>query len=342
MLSKSVSFLIVGILSGIVLAGGWFSWIGSSRESGQAGVRVLKVAHALPVSHPVHKGLEELKRVVEERSGGKLVLHIFPSEQLGNETQCLEKIQAGTIDITKVSAGAMGNFIPTYQIFSLPYLFRDEAHYWAVLDGPVGREMLEVANTRSDGSPSGLHGLGYFDSGSRSFYTVKPVASAADLKGRKIRVMADQVAMDMVQAMGGSPTPISFGELYTALKQGTVDGAENNPPSFVSSRHYEICKNYVLDHHTRIPDVILASRKVWDTLNSQERAWLEEAITAASIYQRELWKVETEKSLEQLRSEGVKITEPDLEDFRAASASVIEKYTNEKTRPLIDHIRAVN
>jgi tripartite ATP-independent transporter DctP family solute receptor len=339
--NKGTSFLIVGILVGVVVAGGWFSWLGGSKSDTTAGVRVLKVAHGLPVSHPVHKGLEELKRLVEERSGGKMKINIFPSEQLGSETQCLEKVQAGTLDITKVSAAAIGNFVPAYQVFSLPYLFRDESHYWAVLNGDVGAKMLEVVKTRGDGSPSGLQGLGYFDSGSRSFYTVKPVASAGDLKGKKIRVMADQVAMDMVQAMGGSPTPISFGELYTALKQGTVDGAENNPPSFVASRHYEICKNYVLDHHTRIPDVILASSALWDSLDAQERDWLQSSMKDAAKFQRELWRVETENSLALLRKEGVNITEPGPESFRAASQSTVEKYTNETTRPLIENIRAV-
>jgi len=340
--SKSISFFIVGTLCGIVAAGGLFSWLGQSKGTAATGVRTLKIAHSLPTSHPVHKGLEELKRLLEEKSGGKMDIEIFPSEQLGTETQCLEKVQAGTLDITKVSAVAIGNFVPSYQIFGLPYLFRDEQHYWKVLEGPVGEEMLEVLKTRGDGSPSGLQGLGYFDAGSRSFYTVDPVASPSGLKGKKIRVMSDQAAMDMVQALGGSPTPISFGELYTALKQGTVDGAENNPPSFVSSRHYEICKNYVLDHHTRIPDVILMSSKVWDTLNSQERGWLHEAVAGASKFQRELWKVETENSLASLRKEGVKIIEPDLKAFREASAPIVEKYTNASTRPLIERIRDTN
>jgi len=154
--------------------------------------------------------------------------------------------------------------------------------------------------------------------------------------------MADQVAMDMVHAMGGSPTPISFGELYTALKQGTVDGAENNPPSFVASRHYEICKHYVLDHHTRIPDLILASSKLWDSLDAREREWLRSSAKDAGEFQRGLWKVETENSLALLRKENVKIIEPDPGSFRAASASVIEKYTNAQTRPLIEKIRSSN
>lgn len=340
-MSKATSFLILGVLIGVITAGATFAWLGKNREKAQTGVRELKIAHALPNGHPVHKGLEEFKRRVEELSGGKLKIAIFPNEQLGTEVQCLEKVQAGTLDITKTSAAPIGSFVPAYQVFSLPYIFRDEDHYWNVLDGPVGAEMLDVIRTRGDGSPSGLQGLGYFDSGSRSFYTVDPVNTVSELKGKKIRVMNDQVAMDMVQAIGGSPTPISFGELYTALKQGTVDGAENNPPSFVTSRHYEICKNYTLDHHTRIPDVILMSAKVWETLSSEEKEWLRQGVAAASEFQRKLWKEETERCLQQLRDEGVNIIEPDLQPFRDAVAPIITKYSNETTRPLIDKIQAV-
>ncbi len=326
----------------MITAGGWFAWLGGSDDPAAGGGRVLKIAHSLPNSHPVHKGLEEFKRRVEERSGGKLQIEIFPNEQLGTEVQCLEKVQAGTLDITKTSAAPIGNFVPAYRVFSLPYLFRDEDHYWKVLDGPVGAEMLDVIRTRGDGSPSGLQGLGYFDSGSRSFYTVDPVNSPAELAGKKIRVMNDQVAMDMVQAMGGSPTPISFGELYTALKQGTVDGAENNPPSFVSSRHYEICKNYVLDHHARIPDVILMSSKVWETLSGEQRDWLRGAVADASEFQRKLWKEETARCLQQLRDEGVRIIDPDPKPFRNAVTPVIRKYSDEITGPLIKKIQEVN
>jgi tripartite ATP-independent transporter DctP family solute receptor len=340
-MSRATSFFILGILLGVLVAGGWFSWLRGTNDSATGGARVLKIAHSLSTSHPVHLGLEELKRRAEELSGGKLKLTIFPNEQLGSEVQCLEKVQAGTLDITKVSAGPIGNFVPAYQVFSLPYLFRDEDHYWQVLNGAVGDEMLEVLGTRGDGSPSGLHGLGYFDSGSRSFYTVAPVRSPADLRGKKIRVMNDQVAMDMVQAMGGSPTPIAFGELYTALKQGTVDGAENNPPSFVTSRHYEICKNYTLNHHSRIPDVIVISSKVWDTLNAEEREWLSVAVDDASKFQRKLWKEDTEKCLQQLRDEGVNIIEPDHEAFRAASSEIIKKYSDATIGPLVEKIQAV-
>lgn len=338
---KPTSFIILGTLLGIFTVGAYFAWSGQNRSQAAGGVRTLKIAHALPTNHPVHQGLKELKRRTEALSGGKMKVTIFPSEQLGNEIQCLEKIQSGSLDITKVSAAAIGNFVPAYRVFSLPYLFRDEEHYWKTLEGPVGLEMLKVLEKRGDGSSSNLHGLGYFDSGSRNFYTVDPVRTPADLAGKKIRVMNDEVAMDMVQAMGGSPTPIAFGELYTALKQGTVDGAENNPPSFVSSRHYEICKHYVMDHHSRIPDLIVMSLEVWNKLSSQEQQWLTQAMSDASHFQRELWQVETENSLKQLQAEGVTIYHTDLAPFRAASLSVIEKHSDTATSPLIEKIRAV-
>ncbi|MCP5544962.1 MAG: TRAP transporter substrate-binding protein [Akkermansiaceae bacterium] len=340
-MTKPTSNLILCILIGVVAAGGWFAWLGAHTGPSDDGARTLKIAHALPTNHPVHLGLEKLKQAIAEKSGGRLKADIFPNEQLGTEVQCLEKVQAGTLDITKTSAAPIGNFVPAYQVFALPYLFRDADHFWKVLRGPEGEELLDLVGTRGDGSSSGIKGLGYFDSGSRSFYTTKPVRSPADLKGMKIRVMNDPVAMDLVQAVGGSPTPISFGELYTALKQGTVDGAENNPPSFHSSRHYEICKYYTLDHHTRIPDVIVISEKVWKTLSSEEQGWLKEAIDEASEFQHELWITETQKSLDELKAAGVEIIEPDPEPFRKATEPVLRKYSDATIAPLVEKIRAI-
>lgn len=341
-MTRSTSFFTVGLLIGITCAAGVFAWIGQQEGSSVSAGRELKIAHALPEDHPVHKGLVELKRKAEELSGGQLRFSIFPSGQLGSEDQCLEKVQSGTLDITKVSTAPITNFVPDYRLFSLPYLFRDEAHYWQVLDGEIGKEMLDQLETRADGSPSGLHGLGYMDSGSRNFYGVEPIRSLDDIKGKKFRVMNDPVAMDMVQALGGSPTPIAYGELYTALKQGTVDGAENNPPSFFTSKHYEICKYYMLNHHSRIPDVILIGAGVWETLSATEKSWLEQAIDHATRFQRELWETESKQCLEELRNAGVIITEPDPAPFIEATKPVYEKHRSEKITPFVERIRQMN
>lgn len=341
-MSRSTSFFVVGLLIGIACAGGLFAWIGSNEDAGAAkGGREMKIAHSLPEDHPVHKGLVEFKRKAEELSGGALRFVIFPSGQLGSEGQCLEKVQAGTLDITKVSAAPISGFVSLYKLFSLPYLFRNEDHYWQVLESGIGIEMLEQLSTSDDGSASGLHGLGYMDSGSRNFYAKEPLNGLKDIGGKKFRVMSDPVAMDMVEAMGGSPTPIAYGELYTALKQGTVDGAENNPPSFLTSAHYEICKYYLLDHHSRIPDVILTSSKLWDTLSSQEKRWMEEAIAHATEFQRELWKTETERCLKELEAKGVKIVEPDPKPFVDASESVYPKHAKGKIKELVQRIRDI-
>jgi tripartite ATP-independent transporter DctP family solute receptor len=339
--NKSISFLIVGLLIGLISAGGWFAWLGQHKGTAASGAKVLQVAHGLPVSHPVHKGLEEMARLVKEKSGGKLEFRLFHSEQLGTEVECLEKAQAGTLAITKVSAAVVGNFVQSYQVFSLPYLFRDEPHFWKVLDGDIGREMLDKLATKGDGTPSGLHGLTWYDSGSRSFYTKRPVRGPSDLRGMKIRTMSDPVAMDMVQAMGGSPTPIAFGELYTALRQGTVDGAENNPPSFLSSRHFEICKHYIKDHHSRIPDVLVMSAAVWDGLSEDEKRWITEAARESGIYQRKVWAEESDKALDQLKAEGVAVVEADLGAFADQTATVMSKHAKGETSELVERIRAV-
>jgi tripartite ATP-independent transporter DctP family solute receptor len=338
-----VSFLIIGMLCGLITAGGWFAWLGQ-RAGGGVGdseATVLQVAHGLPVSHPVHRGLEEMARLVAEKSGGRMKFQLFHSEQLGTEVECLEKTQAGTLAITKVSAGVVGNFVPIYQVFSLPYLFRDEGHFWRVLDGEIGSGMLERLATKGDGTPSGLHALAWYDSGSRSFYTKRPVRGPADLRGLKIRTMSDPVAMDMVQALGGSPTPIAWGELYTALRQGTVDGAENNPPSLLSSRHFEICKYYILDHHSRIPDVLVMSAAVWEGLTSEQRQWITEAARESGIYQRKIWAEDSDKAIEELKQAGVSVVEADLAAFAEQTMGVVKKHATGEIGESVDKIRAV-
>jgi tripartite ATP-independent transporter DctP family solute receptor len=342
-MKPTTSSLIVGLLIGIVMASAGYALIGRTASTGgpATATRVLRVAHALPTSHPVHEGIVFMARRAEELSRGRLRLEVFPAEQLGNETQCLEQAQAGTLAITKVSAGAIGNFVNSYRVFSLPYLFRDADHMWRVLEGEVGRSLLDRLAVGNDGRPSGLTGLGFYDSGSRNFYSKTAILSPADLRGRKVRVMADAVAMDAIQAMGGAATPIPWGELYTSLQQGVVDAAENNPPTLVSSRHYEVGRHYTMSHHMRIPDVVVVSSRVWDTLSPEEQAWIQQATTESVAVQRELWGKSTDDSLAQLRQMGVEIHEVDVEPFRAAVAPVIAKYSEGVITARVDQIEAV-
>ncbi len=305
--------------------------------SSTSDVKTIKLAHGLDISHPVHKGMvfmaEELARVSE----GKMVMDIYPSGQLGSERQLLELLQIGSLDITKVSASAVENFVPNMKVLGLPYLFRSEEHQWKVLLGDIGSELLE------DGARYWLRGLCFYDAGSRSFYTKdRPINTPDDLKGLKIRVQNSQTALQMVKAMGGAPTPIAYGELYTALQQGVVDGAENNAPSFYTSHHYEVCKYYSIDQHTSVPDVLFISTHAYDKLTEQEKEWLMKAVNASVPEQRKLWDEADAEAMAAVQEAGVEIIYPEKEPFAEKVADIFESYRDEPAvYDLIQRIQAV-
>ena len=283
--------------------------------------KVIRLGHGLNPSHSVHKAMVYMGEQLEIKSNGKIKLLIYPSQQLGTERQCLELLQIGALDMTKSSAGVLENFSPGMKVLGLPYLFRNREHSFKVLDGPIGKELLAGAEKYW------LKGLAYYDAGSRSFYTINtPVEQPSDLEGLKIRVQESQTAIDMVKSFGGSPTPISHGELYTSLQLGVVDGAENNPPVFYLSRHYEVCKNYILDEHTVLPDVVLMSTHLWNSLNKEEQKWVQESIDLSVIEQRKLWMQSEKESLDAVRAAGVIVSYPDKTKFSEMSKSVIEEY----------------
>ncbi|MGD8786350.1 MAG: TRAP transporter substrate-binding protein, partial [Phycisphaerales bacterium] len=204
-------------------------------------VTTLKIGHSLDVEHPVHKAMIFMGEKLKEKSAGKVILQIYPGEQFGSEREMIEQVQMGSLDMTKVSTSPLESFVPSMSVFGVPYLFRDSNQLWNVLEGPVGKKLLQA------GESKGLKGLCYYDAGSRSFYTkARQILTPADLDGMKIRVQESKTAMQMIESLGASPTPIAWGELYTSLQQGVVDGAENNPPSFYRSRHFEVCKHYSL------------------------------------------------------------------------------------------------
>lgn len=297
--------------------------------------KVIRLGHGLSTGHSVHQGMVYFGEQLEKISEGKFKVQIYPSQQLGTERQCLELLQIGSLDMTKVSAGVLENFSPSIKVFGIPYMFKDKEHTFRVLDGPIGEELL--AGTEK----YWLKGLGYYDSGSRSFYTIdRPVEQPNDLEGLKIRVMESQTAIDMVKSFGGSPTPISWGELYTALQQGVVDGAENNPPSFYLSRHYEVCKYYIIDEHTVLPDVVLMSTHLWKTLNDQEQKWIQEAMDLSVIEQRRLWSVSEQESLDAVKAAGVQVSYPDKIPFAEMSKSVADQYAKDPLiKSFIDKIK---
>ncbi len=303
---------------------------------GTQDVKVLKLAHVLDTGHPVHKGMEFMAQKLAEKSGGKMRMDIYPSGQLGAERELIELLQIGSLAITKVSASPMESFVPEMKIFSIPYVFRSEDHLWKVLEGEIGKRILLA------GQDYFLRGLCYYDAGSRSFYTKDiPIQSPAELAGLKIRVQKSQTSVKMIQALGGSATPISWGELYTALQQGVVDGAENNPPSFYLSKHYEVCKYYSLDEHTSVPDILLISTHVWEKLDSQQQVWLQEAVDESVARQRQLWQESTANALAEVQKAGVQVIRPDKKPFRDAVHSMHESYQGTFVFSLIQEINAI-
>ncbi|RME98454.1 MAG: TRAP transporter substrate-binding protein [Bacteroidetes bacterium] len=303
---------------------GWLALLSLGACQELATGKVAYLAHTLPTSHPVHRAMEVFAEEVAKLSGGTLTVKIFPDAQLGTEREVLELLQIGSIAMTKVSAAAMANFAPEYEVLGVPYLFRDKDHLFRVLKGEIGERILEA------GSEYLLRGLCYYDAGSRSFYTKKaPIHTPDDLKGMKIRVMNHQMSVQMVNEMGGSATPMAYSELYTALQQGVVDGAENNPPSFVTSGHYEVCKYYTLDEHSSIPDVLVVSMKYWNTLSSEEQGWLKAAAQTSAQAQKGFWRENVAECMSKLEAAGVQIIRPDKQAFAEKSQAVLENFTKD-------------
>jgi tripartite ATP-independent transporter DctP family solute receptor len=274
---------------------------------------ILRLGHSLDTQHTVHKAMVYLGERLDFYSKGKMKVIIYPSSQLGSEREMVELLQIGSLAMTKVSASPLEGFVPEMQLFSIPYVFRDREHFWKVLNSELGKSLLKgTENVR-------LKGLGYYDAGSRSFYTTnKPIHSPDDLVGLKIRVLNSPTAVKTVKALGGAATPVSWGELYTALQQGVVDGAENNPPSYYLSRHYEISRYYTLDEHTSVPDVMLASLAVWNSLTEEQQGWLTQAMADSVEYQKDLWQQASDEALAAVKAAGVEVIYPDKQLFRDA------------------------
>ena len=304
---------------------------------GPSDKKELKLAHGLPTDHPVHEAMVFMAQRAGELSEGKLEIEVYPAEQLGSEQQCVELVQIGSLAITKVSAAVMESFAEDYKVFGLPFLFRNKEHAYKMFDGDIGRDLLLSTENKW------IRGLCYYDAGSRSFYTkTKPITHPDDLAGMKIRVQRSITAVEMMRALGGSATPISWGELYTALQSGVVDGAENNPPSLYTSRHYEVCKFYSLDEHSTIPDVLVISKIIWDRLTPQEQEWVQQAADESARLERKLWAESEKKSLEEIQKAGVEINYPDKEPFIQKVQPMLESYrTNEVIYSYIKRINAV-
>jgi len=338
-MGKSKSFFVAGLMTGVLVTCILGSFVIKPKQ-GNGGSKedtlVLKLGHGLDEKHPVHQGMLFMKKRLEELTNGRATIDIYSGGVLGGEVDCLEQVQKGELAMTKVSAASLEAFIPEMKVFSVPFAFRGADHFWKTMHSPVGKRLLGL------GVALNFKGLCYYDSGDRNFYSVKkPIRSVADVKNMKIRVMKSRSAMDMINAMGGSPCPISWGELYTALSQGVVDAAENNPPSFITSKHNEICKFFTLTGHQRIPDILIVSTKIWDKLPEDIRVAMQTAADESEIFQRKLWKEKTDECLKLAKESGVEIIKPDIESFRKACAPILEMDAYADVRALYAEIQEV-
>jgi tripartite ATP-independent transporter DctP family solute receptor len=276
-------------------------------------------------------------KALEEKTGGRLCVEVFFSAQLGEEKDTIEQNQFGVIDMTRVSLGPFNNIIEETQIPSLPYIFRSTDHMHKVMDGPVGQQIKDAF------TPHDLIGLTFYDAGSRSFYnSQKPITSMADLSGMKFRVMQSDMFVDMVSALGANATPMPYGEVYSSIQTGVIDGAENNPPSYESSGHFEVAKYYTLDQHLIVPEVLVMSKKTFDSLSPEDQAAVKEAATASNAVMQELWNKREMESMEKVKAAGTEvITDIDKTPFIEAMVPVYEKYvTSDKLRKMVEDIQA--
>ena len=338
MLSPQVSWFILNIVITCFLSAAiaafsirTASQIRAERSSNR--VRVLRLGHGLSTDHPVHQAMLYMAKRLRELSSGRMDIQIFPGGQIGSEDECFKQAQNAQIEFAKCSAAVLDGSVPEFQVVGAPFLFRDSEHFWAVMNGEIGKSLLRKID--------GLMGICYFDAGARSVYTAKkPVRTAADMKGLKIRTQKSSISIRSMEAMGASPTPISWGELYTALSQGTVDAAENNIPTFVTGRHFEVCRYFTMTEHQRVPDVLVMSRKIWDELTSEQRGWIEQAAEEANAFQRKAWR-ESEIANEKIaRNSGVEFISIDRAQFMELSKPIYDSFSPEM-QELAQRIRAV-
>ena len=297
----------------------------------------LKSSDTHPDGYPTVEAVKAMGKMLEERSGGRLCIEIYHSAQLGQEKDTIEQTQFGAIDLNRVSLGPFNNIIEETQVPSLPYIFRSVDHMHKVMDGPIGQEILDAFAAHD------LIGLAFYDGGSRSFYnSEKPITSMEDLKGMKFRVMQSDMFVDMVSALGANATPLPYGEVYSSIQTGVIDGAENNWPSYDTSGHYEVAKYYTLDQHLIVPEVLVMSKKSWDKLSEEDQAAIRASARDSVPVMRDLWVAQEKISEDKVRAAGSEIiTDIDKTPFIEAMKPVYEKYVkSDKLKDMVARIQA--
>lgn len=303
--------------------------------AGQGQVR-LRLAELHPLDHPTTRADYEFARLVEERSRGRMRISVYPASTLGQELAVLEQLSFGGIDIARVSLAAVASSVPALEALQMPYLYRDEDHMWRVLRSEVGRELLASVDK------AGFVGLCFFEAGARSFYNSRgPIKAPADLAGMRVRVQESRVMEETVRAFGAVPVPLAFGETYSALETGKVEGAENNLATYLTSLHYKVASHYTLTRHTRIPEIVVGSRTSLAALSPGDLILLKKAAEDVVEFQRAAWREYEKAAEERVAKLGVTVTEPgDFAPWKALAAEVYARQRPE-IRALVERIKAV-
>ena len=285
---------------------------------------VLRYAENQPQDYPTTQAAYKFAELVEQKTNGRIHIDVYYGAQLGDEKAVIEQLQFGAIDFTRVSISPLSEFDKSLNVLQLPYLYKDASQMWRVLEGDIGENFLKGVEK------AGLIGLSWFDAGARNFYnSKKPVTKLEDLKGLKIRVQESQLMMGMVAALGASATPMAYGEVYSGLQTGVIDGAENNWPSYDSVSHYEVAKYYVLDEHTRVPEMQMVSKITWEKFSPEDQKIIKECALESAKLERELWAAKESASEAKVKAAGSVITElepGEKEKFQAAMAPLYSQF----------------
>jgi tripartite ATP-independent transporter DctP family solute receptor len=300
---------------------------------------VLKASDVHPAGYPTVVAVENMGKKLEAATNGRISVQMFPSMQLGGEKEAIEQAQIGAIALARVSVGALGPVIDDLNVLNLPFLFRNTAHMQKVIDGPIGQELLDKV---TNNPRAGLVAICWMDAGARSVYdTKRPIKSIADLKGLKVRVMGNPMFVDMMNALGGNGVAMGYDQVFSALQTGVVDGAENNPPSFVFDNHYQVAKYYTLTEHLIVPEILVMSRKTWDQLSKDDQALILKFGREAQLEERTLWTKYENDAMDKAKAAGIQITQiNDKTPFQDAVKPVWDKY-GPKYAELIKRIEAV-
>jgi tripartite ATP-independent transporter DctP family solute receptor len=329
-------FMKIGAGLGVGLGAAALAPLSPARAQGKT---VFKASDVQPPGYPTVAATENLGKKLSAATDGRLSVQMYPSMQLGGEKETIEQTQIGAIQLLRVSAGTMGPIVDDINVVNMPFLFKNIAHSEKMMDGPIGQELLDKITANPTAN---LVALCWMNSGARSLYNSKhPIKTIEDIKGLKFRVIGNPIFIDMMNSLGGNGVAMGYDQVFSALQTGVIDGAENNPPSYVFSNHYTAAKYYSLTEHLVIPEVLVFSKRAWSNLSADDQNLLKKFAREAQFEERELWKKYEEQAMEKAKAAGCQIVEiADKTPFQNAVRPVWDKY-GPKYQDMINRIQAI-